>query len=130
MDITTIELPIYELDLIVIIDLEWSSANKKFKLQLDPEDLEAHALTKMHPEYKGRHELYLLLKPEHLDNNTLIHEIYHLVSWICLAKGITLDADNDEPLAYLAGYIGEKVLEFKEKYIEKNLHSNIKALPL
>jgi len=117
MKITTIEIPIYELDIVIVIDTSWEVANKKFKLGLDEDDLKAHAWTNLHPDYNGRHEVYVLLKPNYLDNNTLLHEIYHLISWIAIAKGFTLDANNDEPQAYLQGYLGSKILEFRDGYL-------------
>lgn len=121
MNITTIELPIYNLDIVAIIDDSWDIHNKKFKLQLDQEDLQYHALTSIHPEYRGKHEIYVLFKPVYLDYNTITHELMHIVMYSCSLIGIEPEVANDEPLAYLQGYIGQKLFEFRDKYIEKSL---------
>lgn len=117
MNITTIELPIYELDIVTVISDDFSTVNKKFRLSLTEEDFDVHALTLLHPEYRGRHEVYLILKPKYLDYNTVCHELEHIVMYICQAKGISPDPENDEPLAYLQGYIGQKIFEFRDKYV-------------
>ena len=118
MNITTIELPIYNLDIVFIIQDNWEHYNKKFKLNLDSDELQAHAVTTVHSEYKEKHELFLLLKPKYLDYNTLCHELMHLVMYICELKGIRPEQDNDEPLAYLQGYLAEKLFIFRDKYLE------------
>jgi len=118
MNITTIELPIYNLDIVFIIQDNWESCIKKFKLDLDSSYLEAHAVTTVHKEYKEKHEIFLLLKPKYLDYNTLCHELMHLVMYICDLKGIRPEQDNDEPLAYLQGYLAEELFKFRDKYLE------------
>jgi hypothetical protein len=126
MNITTIELPIYHLDIVILISDSWETYNKKFKLNLDSEYLSAHAVTTVHPEYKEKHEIYLLLKPKYLDYNTLCHELMHLVMYICDLKGIRPEQDNDEPLAYLQGYLAEELFKFRDLFITKSLEANQK----
>lgn len=118
-NITTIELPIYRADIVVIID-NWEEADKKFKLDLEKEDLKAHAITWLDPVYKKKHEIFVLLKTEFLDYNTVCHELYHIVMFVCEAKGIKPDLENDEPLAYLLGHIAEKLFAFRDKWIREN----------
>ena len=131
MEITTIELPIYYTDIIFIIDHDWTAASKKLKLDLSQDDLKAHALTLDNSDnYITEYEIYLLLKPGFLDINTLMHEVMHIVMYICMFKGIHPDPANDEPLAYLQGYIAEELFKFREKYFQKQLQQTIKELPL
>lgn len=119
-NITTIELPIYITDIIVIID-NWEESDKKFDLYLERDDFKAHALTWLYPEYEKKHEIFVLLKTDFLDYNTLCHELYHIVMYVCEAKGIKPDEDNDEPLSYLQGYIAEKLFAFRDKYLKEKL---------
>lgn len=116
--ITTVEIALYNVDVVFVIDEDWSLINKKFKLGLTEEDLKFYAWTIEHPDYKDKYETWVLLKPSKLDYNTVLHELLHVVNFIALQKGIEVSAENDEALAYLQGYIGEKLLKFRDKYLE------------
>lgn len=120
MNITTIELPIYDLELVVLIN-SWEEANKKFKLGFKETDYSACAWTIYGEKCQSDSEIYLLLKDGYLDDKTILHELYHIISGICELRCIKPDPVNDEPLAYLQGYIGQKLFEFRDKYIEKSL---------
>lgn len=128
--ITTIEIDIYNVDVVVVIEEDWTQTNKKFKLGLEEEDLKFYAWTIQHPEYKDKYETWLLLKPRKLDNNTILHELLHIVNFIAEQKGIDSTPSNDEALAYLQGYIGEKILTIRDKYIIKSLEASEKVLSL
>ncbi len=108
MSITTIELPIYEVDVIVLIAEDWSRDSKRLKLDLDLEDLDADGITILNAQGRNKQEVYLFFKPEYLDYNA-----------ICHLKGIRADEGNDEPLAYLQGYLADKIFSFRDKYLEK-----------
>lgn len=113
---TTIEIPIYDIDVIVIIDSNWVDVNEKFELDLSENDLKAEAWTICD---EGRfNEIYVLFKPETIDNETLLHELFHIISRICEARDIVMDHKNDEPLAYLQGYIGQRVFEIRDQFLK------------
>lgn len=119
MKITTIELPIYNVDIVIIISTEWQVVKKKYDLDMDADDLGTCAMTLMYPGDKNNvSEIYLVLRPEYLDYNTILHELLHVVFCVCDLKSIKADVNNDEPLTYLQGYIGEKLFEFRDKYIK------------
>lgn len=130
MKVTTVELPIYDIDLVVIVDSSFEPANKKFKLELEDEWLTAHALTycdyEKEKKVHEKSEIYLLIKDYDFSYNTVSHELFHIISVICELRDISMDKGNDEPLAYLQGYVGEKILTFRDKYLEEKK----KALPL
>lgn len=44
-------------------------------------------------------------------HNTIAHECTHICSLLMADKGMTYEVDNDEPMAYLMGYIAEQVYE-------------------
>lgn len=129
MNITTIELPIYYLDIVVIIESDWLQVSKKFKLGITEVDLQANAWT-IHDEAGDENEIFLLLKPSALDYWTITHELMHIITKICICRAITMDAQNDEPLAYLQGYIGQKLFEFRDKFIQKHLEVQNKEVHL
>lgn len=118
MNITTIELPIYDLEIVIIID-KWQEANKKFKLRFTESEYEAAAWTIYDEPYLSGSEIFMLFKEDSLDYNTILHELTHCISGVCKLRDIKLDKDNDEPIAYLQGYIGEKLLKFRDKYLEE-----------
>lgn len=43
----------------------------------------------------------------------LAHELVHVLSWIFDTAGIDYDNDNDEPYAYMLGYLMEQTLKSK-----------------
>lgn len=122
--IKTFEIPIYFIDVILVIHDDFELIDKKYKLNLregfdgdDPN--ECHALTCIHPKYNEKSEIYVLFKPKWLDIDTLSHEITHIISNISVLKGIVLDPSNDEPLAYLTGYITKQLTANIVAYMDK-----------
>lgn len=123
--VRTFEIPVYYIDVILAIHDDFNQIDQKYKLKLketwieeDPND--SHAITYMHPEYHDKVEIYVMLKPKWLDIDTLSHEVAHIISFICSTKGIIIDPDNDEPLAYLQGYVSRKLGEGILSYMDKN----------
>lgn len=49
-------------------------------------------------------------------NKVIAHEVVHLVNRIFLDRGVRLDPVNDEPQAYLTGYLVEQI----EKFLNHN----------
>lgn len=54
-----------------------------------------------------------------IKESTLMHEIVHLVNNIFKSRNIKLDIDNDEPQAYLAGWIADELYTFIKEPIDK-----------
>lgn len=50
-----------------------------------------------------------------ISNKTIAHEVVHLVSLIFIDRGIRYDPFNDEPQAYLSGWLFEQCEEFIKK---------------
>jgi len=125
MKITTIELPIYEVDIIVVID-SWEEANKQYDLRFIEEDYDVDGWTiHTHGSLKTE-EILVMLKSSTITYNVICHEVFHCVSAVCKKKGIIMDIENDEPLAYLQGYIAEKIFEFRDNYLKQNNKENKK----
>lgn len=54
---------------------------------------------------KNGSHFWMMFKKTNIDINTVSHECYHTVSSICISRGMTIDPHNDEPQAYLMGWI-------------------------
>ena len=50
-----------------------------------------------------------LIFGEPSDHGIIAHEVQHIVSNICRDCNMPRDTDNDEPFAYLSGWITEKI---------------------
>lgn len=116
MKVTTIELPIYNLEIVIIIN-GWEEANKRFKLGFTERDYQACAWTIYGEKVQTDDEIYVLLRDGYLDYSTILHEQLHIMSGLCELRNIKMDPNNDEPLAYLQGYIGSKIFEFRDKIL-------------
>jgi hypothetical protein len=54
--------------------------------------------------------------------NTITHECMHLCSFISKRVGLKFDVDNDEPHAYLSGWLSGEIFKSYLKF--KNKHNN------
>lgn len=52
-------------------------------------------------------------------SNIIAHESHHLVNFIMDHIGLKYDFTNDEPTAYLHGYVVEKITEVVNKYVKR-----------
>jgi hypothetical protein len=59
--------------------------------------------------------LCMVFQEDELSVNVVFHEIIHAVNYLCITRGIAHDIENDEPQAYLAGYLGERLFIFLAK---------------
>jgi hypothetical protein len=66
----------------------------------------------------GVEHFWIVFKPKDLDLNTISHEIVHAVNFIYLSRGIKPDLNNDEPQAYLTGWVTEVTTKFLKPYIK------------
>lgn len=125
MFIRTVEIPVYYVDVIIVIYDDFLAVDKKYKLKLKeafaPEDAnDCHAVTHLHPDYVDKNEIYVLFKPQHLNIDTFSHELIHVIGYICSTRGIFMDCDNDEPMAYLQGYISGELAQAVVTYMDAN----------
>ena len=104
------------MDIILVIDDNFVAANKKFKLTLTEPEMEFEAWTIDRDETQ---EIFCLFKSDKLSFDNMLHELMHVIMAICKLKGIKPDCKNDEPLAYLQGYVGNEILKFREEYLKK-----------
>jgi hypothetical protein len=100
-----IEIPIYCGKLTMILADDLKAIEKKYKT-MPLEDFGAVTL-------KGagyRHYVVAFTDANHLSN--IAHEIVHLKNYIFLDCAMSSDRYNDEPEAYLTGWLFDKIYEF------------------
>jgi len=107
MNVTHIEIPIYEMTICLVLD-DWQAANGAFNLGLTDEDLEGQGWTLI--DEKSDHFVYVLLKSKY--KSCLFHELFHVMSAIIKHTGIKPDPDNDEALAHLQEFVGKQISDF------------------
>lgn len=66
----------------------------------------------------GVNHFWIMFKPKQISMNTISHEIVHVVNGIFSSRYIKLDLHNDEPQAYLTGWVTEIVTKFCKNYIK------------
>lgn len=109
-----ISIPIYKAWIYVVADIEEcvKLSSLKTGVQLNKYDFDALGMT-VHG--YGRNVLWL---PLNANVDTVVHECTHAVLNIFKTKGIDVDTDNQEPTAYLMGYVTQKVITAHNKLKE------------
>lgn len=101
----TINIPIYGGKLTIVIDKDLSWVEKKFKTP----SLENYGAITLKDETRYRNYVVAF---EYSTGSIIAHETVHLVNYIFKDCGIHLDRENDEPQAYLNGWLFEQIDEF------------------
>lgn len=105
----TFEIPIYFGKLRVIQAKNFSKWAGKLA-GLDTEESEKYdALVCSYFAKDGSIRYAAIFRLKHCTNSTIAHEVVHLVNRILTDRGAKLDASNDEPQAYLTGWVTKKV---------------------
>ena len=102
---TTIEIPIYQCKLTIILDKDLSYVTKKYKTI----DLSNYGAVTMR--IPDEHSEYIIAF-EYSEGSIIAHEVTHLVNYIFKDRGVELDLNNDEPQAYLTGWLFKEIDEF------------------
>lgn len=106
-----IKIPIYGGKIIFIYG-ELSYIKSKYNLNFNPDDYDAIV-------FDVEEKDQFILAFSNIKESTLVHEIIHLVNNIFKSRNIKLDIDNDEPQAYLAGWIANELYTFIKEPINK-----------
>ena len=66
--------------------------------------------------YRGKEGYFIVLNFDSphrkIHFGTLMHEVMHVVDFVAEYRGIKLDVANDEPLTYLAEWVGDMLWKF------------------
>lgn len=104
---TTIDIPIYCCKLTIVLDKDLSYVEKKYKTK-SLSDFGAVTLRD-----EDRHYVVGFTDATHLSN--IAHEIVHLKNQIYVDCAMELDRYNDEPEAYLTGWLFDQINNFLNK---------------
>lgn len=115
----TFDLPIYGCEMVFV----YSNTFKSVKDLLDAKNVDSN-LNDDFDGYsfniteEGREEYWLIImksKDKYDEIDTITHEVSHIVSNILVSRGIKFNKkDNNEPYAYLTGYLNKEFFKFKD----------------
>ena len=105
---TTIDIPIYQCKLTIILDKDLSYVEKKYRTK----SLSDYGAVTMRVPNKFSEYVMAF---EYSEGTIIAHEIVHLKNYIYQDRSIELDKDNDEPEAYLTGWLFKQIDNFLNK---------------
>ena len=105
----TIEIPIYCAKLTMILSDDLTYIEKKYKTK----SLKDFGAVTLQDESDYRHYVVAFTDAKHLSN--IAHEVVHLKNHIYLDCAMELDRYNDEPEAYLTGWLFDEIHNFLSK---------------
>lgn len=112
MRIKKIEIPIYYGYLVIIVADDFKEVTKKYKIKENVDSFGAFVCTNTND--RG-HEQFLVCMAQNIPNELIAHEVVHLVNAIFARCNIELDRHNDEPQAYLTGWLFNEIEKFLNK---------------
>lgn len=104
----TIPIPIYFGELIIIVTKDFQTVNELYGTKIDDNLYDAVVF-----EMKDNDKYIIAIKK--VEWSIIAHEVVHIVNAIFLKCGIELDRHNDEPQAYLTGWIVNEIDKFLNK---------------
>lgn len=107
MDRRKIKIPIYFGDLIIISVKNWDEINKRFGTKAE-KDMQAIVFK----DDKDGFSRYVVAFSKKPDAAVIAHEATHIVNHIFIDRMMSLDPYNDEPQAYLTGWVVEQIDKF------------------
>lgn len=106
MKTKTINVPIYMATLtMVLIDNGWEEFDEKYNLKTELEDYEGGVI-------KLEQEGEIVLAIRSTEPSVIAHEAVHVANQIFLDNHVKLSRTNDEPHAYLVGWVVKEVGKF------------------
>ncbi len=102
----TIKIPIYGGQLTMVLADDLSYVEKMFKTP----SLENFGAVTLKKDSEYKEYLVAFTDKDHLSN--IAHEIVHLKNYIFKDCAIALDYENDEPEAYLTGWLFDQMYNF------------------
>lgn len=107
---TIVKIPIYYSTLTIIVAKDLKYIEKKYKTV----SLDGFGAVTLKDESKYRHYIVAFTDPEHLSN--IAHEIVHIKNHIFLDCAMNVDRYNDEPEAYLTGWLFDEIYNVLKQY--------------
>jgi hypothetical protein len=101
---TTKDIPIYFGKLTVVLVDDWKELGALYGIDVDPNLYDAVMFQQIDDEY--------IVAIKKISWSVIAHEIVHIVNAIFISCGVQLDRHNDEPQAYLTGWVANEIEEF------------------
>jgi hypothetical protein len=117
-----INIPIYCCKVTVIVCKDLSLVAKKYNLTEDVTDFGSFTFK---DESSYRH--YVMVLQDDWRSN-VVHELVHVVNHIYLDCAMQLDRHNDEPQAYLMGWLFDKIDNFLKQIKSDESHEKKKKI--
>jgi len=108
---TRISIPLYFQELDIVIVNDFSKLNTFYNTSFSNENYDGFVFN---------HGDIIVLVIKRPDWSVICHEIVHVVNEIFIKCNIQLDRNNDEPQAYLTGFIAEEINKIICKIAEMN----------
>ena len=106
-----IKIPIY-FGKLILHKVKWmSELNEKYNLNAS-DDFDSFVFQETSKKVNKKYHVVL---KENTSGSIIAHEVVHLVNYIFLHNGIELDRHNDEPQAYLTGWLFKQIETFKNQ---------------
>lgn len=109
-------IPIYFGCLYVIFSDDFNATVKRFGIDTAGKNLNNCGAFAYGRHTKDGIPEYFLVFDKSPDHNLVAHEIVHIVNWIFKFSNMVLDLDNDEPQAYLTGWVTNVVYKALYKF--------------
>lgn len=98
-----IKIPIYFGELILVQDKNFTKISKKLNISENLNNYESFVTTR--ETNKGQIQYYAVFRKGKIENSIIVHECVHLTNQIFNYTCTQLDINNDEPQAYLTGWL-------------------------
>lgn len=117
--------PIYVGKLVLVITNDKKKVRKMFpNVFYEGEEPYGHSIE---ADFGGWRGFHVILNFDHsrakVTHGIISHEVYHITSFIADRVGVLHDPDNDEPMAYLNGWIADQIYKWIDKQgFKVNIH--------
>lgn len=97
----TLKIPIYHGKLIIIQEDDLNKIAKQYELDTKPDEVDAFT-------FVLKDNVYTVFK-DNTNAQIVAHEALHVVTYIFQDRGILIENRNDEPAAYLLGWVVKQI---------------------
>jgi len=112
---TTIDINPYGCKLTIILDKDLKEVEKIYKEDVEGFSLDVFGAVTFTRKDKSRHYVSAFTDATHLSN--IAHEIVHIKNCIYVDCAMNVDRFNDEPEAYLTGWLFDEIYKFLNQII-------------
>lgn len=104
-----IKIPIYFGELIIIQESDQTKLKKKYRME-GTDQFDAYVFR----DHKDGYTRYVMVFKKPTTFKIIAHESMHFVSQLFHDRGMIMDTENDEPQAYLLGWVVGECLKYLE----------------